>query len=322
VASTLRIVSTGGETPRAGVAWRVPMAFAGVVVFGGLNLVAVVFSNQELPPFFGAGLRFALTGLTFWAIMAMRRVPVPRGRALVGSLLYGFYGFSLALGLAYWALQELPASVGGVIIATVPIFTLLLATLQGLERLNWRGVAGALLGVVGIAVLLYSPHSGGIPIVSAMAMAASALALSQAGIVVKKYPPCHPTAMNAIGVSVGATAMLVLSQLVGEEWSLPRERETWLALAYLVVLGSVAVFALYVFVLSYWPASRASYQFVLMPFVTALGGVLLLDEPITVGFAVGGAIVLLGIYVGALSATPAPPRAPDQEALALRCSTS
>jgi drug/metabolite transporter (DMT)-like permease len=115
---------------------------------------------------------------------------------------------------------------------------------------------------------------------------------------------------------------LVLSLLVGEEWSLPRQGETWLALAYLVVLGSVTVFALYIFVLNYWPASRAAYQFVLMPFVTALGGFALLDEPITIGFAVGGAIVLVGIYVGALSATPSPPQAPEQEALALRCSTS
>lgn len=209
------------------------------------------------------------------------------------------------------------------IIASVPLFTLLLAALQGLERLQWRGIAGGLLGIAGIGVLMYSPQSDGIPILSVLAMVGAALALSQAGIVVKKYPPSYPVAMNAVGVSVGAVVMLALSLLVGEEWSVPAEIESWVALTYLVLLGSVAVFGLYVYVLNHWPASRAAYQFVLMPFVTALAGALLLDEPITSALLVGGAIVLVGVYLGALSAKPeAPPEAPDQEALAARCAST
>ncbi len=300
---------------------EVLLAFAGVVVFGGLNVVAVSFSNRELPPFFGAGLRFAATAVVFWLVFAIRRTPFPRGRALLGSVLYGFFGFTVALGLAYLELQELPASVGGVIIAAVPLFTLLLAALQGLESLHWRGVAGGLLGIAGIAVLLYSPSGKAIPIVSALAMAGAALGLSQAGIVVKKYPPCHPVAMNSVGVTVGAVAMLALSLLVGEEWTMPTETATWLAVVYLVILGSVAVFALYIFVLHHWTASRAAYQFVLMPFVSAAASIVLLDESLTAGLIVGGLIVVAGIYLGALSAQPAQPaQPPDQEALALRCS--
>jgi len=316
-------VTTARETARGEAGFRVPLAFAGVVVFGGLNFVAVRFSNQELAPFFGAALRFVLTGAVFWAMMAIGRIPIPKGRALIGSLLYGFYGFSLALGLGYWALVELPAGVAGVIIAAVPLFTLTLAAVQGIEGIAWRGIVGGLFGIAGIAVLLYSPQSEGVPILSVLAMAGAALCLSQAGIVVKKYPPCHPVAMNGIGVSVGAIAMLVMSILVGEEWVIPAEVESWVALIYLVLLGSVAVFGLYVFVLNHWPASRASYQFVLMPFVTAVAGTLLLDEPIGLGLVVGGAIVLVGVYFGALTSKPvAPPEHPDQEALAARCATT
>ena len=176
---------------------------------------------------------------------------------------------------------------------------------------------GGLLGIAGIAVLLYSPKSEGFPVLSALAMVGGALALAQAGIVVKKHPASHPVAMNAIGASVGAVAMLALSLLVGERWSLPAEVESWAALAYLVLLGSVTAFGLYIYVLNNWPASRAAYQFVLSPFVTVLAGALLLDEPITAGLVVGGAIVLFGSYLGALSTKPeAPQQPPDQEALA------
>ena len=317
--SRLRAMTMARETATGGTDLRVPLAFAVVVVLGGLNFVAVRFSNQEIPPLFGAGLRFVLTGLVFLLIMMVYRIPLPRGRELIGSLLYAFYGFVIAVGLFYWALLELPAGVGGVIIAAVPLFTLVLAALQGLERLRWRGIAGGLLGIAGIAVLLYSPQSDGVPVLSALAMAGSALALSQAGIVVKKYPGSHPVTMNAIGASVGSVALLALSLLVGEPWSLPAEVESWAALAYLVLLGSVTAFALYIYVLNHWSASRAAYQFVLGPFVTVLAGSLLLDESITAGLVVGGAIVLVGVYLGALSAKPeAPPQPPDQEDLSAR----
>lgn len=95
------------------------------------------------------------------------------------------------------------------------------------------------------------------------------------------------------------------------------------AIAYLVVVGTVAAFGLFLFVLGRSPASRASYQFVLMPLVAAVAASLLLDEPLSASLLVGGAVVLAGVSVGALTgAAPPVPAAPDQEALALRCSTT
>jgi drug/metabolite transporter (DMT)-like permease len=302
---------------------RTPLAFGGVVLLGGLNLVAVKFSNQDFDVFFGAGLRFALAAAVFLAIALVMKIPFPRGRALVGAGLYGMYGFVIAFGLGYWALQELPASIAGVIIAAVPIFTLLLAALQRLEPLTWRGLAGGAIAIVGIIVLIGSPQSSDIPILSALAMLGGALALAQAGIVVKKYPPCHPVATNTIGVGVGALVLLPLSLLVGNEWSLSAGTNSWLAVLYLVLLGSVALFGIYIYVLNRWPASRASYQFVLMPLVAVVLAAVLLDEPIGVSLLIGGAIVLAGVYVGALATKQTPvPADPDQEALAFRCSTT
>jgi len=319
----LQAVTTDQAKAQGGSDLRTPLAFAGVVVLGGLNIVAVKLSNQDFDAFFGAGFRFTLASLVFLAIAFVLRIPVPRGQALVGALLYGFYGFVLAFGLGYWALQELPASIAGVIIAAVPLFTLVLAVLQRLEPFSWRGLAGGSLAMVGIAVLIGAPQSTSVPVVSALAMVGMALALSQASIVIKKYPPCHTVATNTIGVGVGAAVLLPLSLLRGEEWSLSAAGDSWLAMAYLVLLGSVGVFGLFVYVLNHWPASRASYQFVLMPIVAALGAALILDEPIGVSLVIGGAIVLAGVYVGALGSKPAPiPAAPDQEALALRCSTT
>ena len=65
------------------------------------------------------------------------------------------------------------------------------------------------------------------------------------------------------------------------------------------MIGSVG-FLLYLVVLRYWAASRASYGFVIMPFVTVLLSAWLDSEPVGVGLVLGGLLVLAGVYVGAL----------------------
>ena len=104
---------------------------------------------------------------------------------------------------------------------------------------------------------------------------------------------------------------------------MPSGRDIWAAMAFMIVAGSMALFALYLFVLKSWTASAASFQFVLIPLVTALLGFLILDEPVSSRFYVGAGIVLVGVYIGALSANTSPlPSSDEQEAFAQRCSTT
>jgi len=91
--------------------------------------------------------------------------------------------------------------------------------------------------------------------------------------------------------------------LAGEPRLLPQRATTWVAVGYLVVVGSVVVFVLYLVVLRYWAASRAAYGFVLIPFVTVLLSAWLDQEPLGVGLLLGGLLVLAGVYVGALRPT-------------------
>jgi drug/metabolite transporter (DMT)-like permease len=76
--------------------------------------------------------------------------------------------------------------------------------------------------------------------------------------------------MNAIGMTAGASVLFAASLIANEPILLPHLRQTWAAMAYLVVIGSVVVFLLYLVVVRYWTASRASCGFVIIPIVTAL----------------------------------------------------
>jgi drug/metabolite transporter (DMT)-like permease len=273
--------------------------------FAGGNAVGVRFSNRELAPLWGAGLRFSLAALLLIAAMTVMRLEFPRGRALTGAVLFGVFNFGGAFALAYYGLQRVHAGIGQTLLAIVPLATLLLAVLQRQERLRAAAVAGTFLALIGIALMSSAPLQGSVPPLSLLAILGSAVCFAQAAVLVRRFPRIHPVAMNALAMSSGASLLLAASVLAREPFVLPRRSETWLALAYLVTIGSLVVFVLYLVVLRYWSASRAAYTFVLVPVVTVALSAWLDDEPVRVGLVLGGLLVLAGVYVGALRRTSA-----------------
>lgn len=276
-------------------------AFLAIVLLGGGNGVAVRFSNQELAPFWGATLRFGIAAIVLLVIVAVRRVPLPRGSALTGSLLYGVLGFGGAFGFIYWGLVRTPAGLGQVILALVPLVTFLLAVVQRLERFRRQSLAGALIALAGIAVVFDERVGAGAPIESMLAILAAAVCMAESNVVVKRFPKCHPVANNAIAMSTGAAILLAVSLVAGEPRVLPAEARTWTAVAYVSLAGSAAVFSLFLFVIGRWTASATSYVMLLMPLVTVSLGAALAGESITPVFVAGGAFVLAGVYVGAFA---------------------
>jgi drug/metabolite transporter (DMT)-like permease len=284
-------------------------AFVTYTVLAGGNAVGVRFSNRELAPLWGAGLRFALAAALLLVVMVLLRLAFPRGRALIGSLLYGLFNFAGSFGLTYYGLVQVHAGLGQILLALVPLATLLLAVLWQQEGLAAAAVIGTLLALAGVAVISYSPLQQNVPLLSVLAVIGGAICFAQALVLVRRFPPMHPVTMNAIGMTTGAAVLLTAGLVSDEPIVLPRRPETWAAMAYLVVIGSVVVFLLYLIVLRYWTASRASYGFVIIPFVTIVLSAWLDNEPVGVGLVLGGLLVLAGVYVGALRPTRITPAA-------------
>ena len=282
---------------------------AGSVLAGG-NGVGIRFSNRELDPLWGAGLRFLAAATLFFALMLVLRLRRPCGPELTGSIVFGLLQFGATYGLAYYALVELHAGFGQIMLALVPLLTLLLATALGQERLGVASVFGALLALVGVALMSSAPIRESLPPLAILAALGSALCFAGAAVLVRRLPPVHPVSMNAIGMLAGAVALFAGSLLAGESRALPAHSDTWWAVAYLVTFGSMGVFLLYLFVLRRWVASRAAYSFVLIPIVTVVLSAWLDDEPIGIELVLGGALVLGGVYVGALRRVLATGRQP------------
>ncbi len=276
-------------------------AFGLSVLFGAGNFLAVRLSNLGLPPFWGAGLRFGTAAVTFVALALLLRLRWPQGRLLGLTVLYGVLGFGLFYALMYWSLTRVTASVAVIVMAVVPLATLLLASAQGTERLQARNTLGAFLALAGIAWLAFGPQAVVVPLVALATMLAAAAAVSQSIIVSKRISGNHPIVTNAIALGVGAMVLLAISSVAGEAWALPSEPEAVWAVLYLVTFGSLGLFVLVLLVVRRWTASATSYMFVLFPVVTMLLEAWILDEPITAQALTGAALVMIGVWFGALS---------------------
>jgi len=276
------------------------LSFVGSAVFAGANAVGIRFSNRELAPLWRAGLRFGIAAALLVAAMVAMRLELPRGRDFGGAVLYGLLNFAGAFALAYYALLEMQAGIGQTLLALVPLATLLVAVLVRQEQLRVMALVGTLLALAGVALVARAPLGAGLPPLSLIAALGSVVCFAVAAVVVRRFRGVHPVTMNAVGMSSGAAVLIAASLLAGERQALPRLAATWLALGYLVVLGSVLVFLLYLRVVQQWSASRAAYIFVLAPFVTVLLSAWLDSEAVGWGLVLGGALVLLGVYVGAL----------------------
>ncbi len=276
------------------------IAFLMFIVVGGGASVAIRVTYGELAPFWAAASRFGLAALAFWVMVIIEKLPLPKGRALLGALIFGTLTVGLAFILIAWGLVETPASIYQILMALVPLFTLFLSAFHGIESITRRGLFGSLLAVVGIAITVGGASTMDLSLPHIAAILIAAVFVAEGGVMIKKFPPNPPIMTNAIGMTTGAIILGITSLVSGEVWNIPTQTNTWVAFIYLVVFVTILAFMLYMFVLSRWTASGTSYGFVLVPLVTIVVASTLAGEEITLNFLIGAAFVLAGVIIGAL----------------------
>ncbi len=277
------------------------LAFIMVVIFAGNNAIAVRYSYAELPPFFGAAIRLAIAAAIFFLIVWVFRLPLPRGRGILGAVLFGLVGSGFNFALLYWALETLHPGLTMVILALVPLMTFLLACIQGQEVFRWKALVGALIALAGIGVIVWNQLGTQAPLLPMLAVLGAAICFAESSIIIKAFPQSHPITTNAVALAAGSIVLFIISAISQETPRIPTLAITWAAFAFLVLFGSVATFSLSIYVVKNWTASASSYQFVLLPIVTIAVSAWLTKEPITAPLIAGAALVLLGVYIGGIA---------------------
>lgn len=279
---------------------KVLAAFVLVILLGGSNSVAIRLGNQELAPFWGAFLRLMPAALIYWAILFGRKMPMPTFKDSAVIAINGFISTGMGFALLYWGLQTVPVSLATVVISTGPLFTLILAVLHRLETFRVQALIGGLIAFTGLAIAVRAQPGSSDLIPGILALLLGALISAEGNIIFKIYT------VNSSSVIINALSLFSAAVFVGgtsffahETWNLPSTSTGWMALVYLIVFGSVVMFYLFVYVLSKWTASAASYSILFFPLVATSLAAWLAKEHVTLPFILGGFLVLIGVWVGA-----------------------
>ena len=275
------------------------VVFVAVVLIGGTNFVAVRFSNRELPPFWGAGLRFAIAGALLVGFAAWRHIRLPLGSRFAGVALLGVLNFGLAYAFAYWGLLQAPSAMAATFVALVPLMTFFMTTALGMESFRWSGVVGGAVAVTGVALVFVDQLRATVPPAALAALFLQAVAVAVSTVLLKRLPRADPIGTNAVAMLCGAAFLLAVALLARETPVLPSRPEVWIAFLYLVTLGGIGLFIGVVFIVLRWTASASAYVTVLFPVVTVAVGAILAGELVSFQFVGGALLVMIGTYVGA-----------------------
>jgi len=160
---------------------------------------------------------------------------------------------------------------------------------------------GGVIALAGIAIAARAQLGVNVPALSVLALIAGSAISGEGNVILKIFSPkSDPMATNALTLSAGLAFLFLTSFLIGEHHNIPRLPATWIAITYTVIPGSVIMFYLFVWLLSRWSASATSYVIMLFPIVATIAGSLLAGETITLTFILGGVLVLVGVWIGAL----------------------
>lgn len=275
------------------------LAFAACCLIWGSTFLAIRIGTETVDPVWGAAIRLAIAGPTLALLALATRARWPRGRALTGALLFGFFNYGLNLVLLYWGERTVPSGIAAVFYATVPLSTALLAPLFGVEPLSRRKLAAAVVAFVGVAVIFAGELSLDVPFAGLLAILGAATSAAMSTVMLKRAPRQDTLPANAIAVAIGLPVCLVASTLLGESRTVPSTSAAWLPILYLVVAGSLGAYVIYTWLIKSWSVTNAAYVGVVVPVVAVILGALVKQErPASLTFA--GAAIVIGTVIYAL----------------------
>jgi len=315
----------GADHAAALPSWRLWSALVSVYVIWGSTYLAIRVMVEDVPPMLGAGARFAIAGGTMLAALAARghRVRV-RGRALAAAALIGLLLPAGGNGIVTVAERDVPSGLAALLVASVPLWVVLLRSTVGGERIARGTLAGLALGFAGLAVLLLPgsrPAEATITGVVLVLVAACSWATGSF-LSPRLELPADPLVSTAWQLVFGGAALLAGALVAGEPGDLhlaDTSAKSLLALLYLIVAGSWVAYTAYAWLLQNAPLSQVATYAYVNPLVAVVLGWAILGEDVSAGTLAGAALVVAAVaaIVTRESASRAPQAVPDDK----RCVT-
>lgn len=279
------------------------LAFAAVYLIWGSTYLAIRYAIQTLPPFLMAATRFLIAGgvLCCWAIVngeSIRKSISQWRRALViGGLL-----LLCGNGGVTWAEKYIASGLAALLVATEPLWVVMLNWVVTHKRPSARVLLGVLVGLIGVALLVSDQLGGSGPASSTMRFIGTAVVIvsgfawASGSVYASRRPIAASTPMaSGMQMLTGGLLLLIFGAGIGDFQRLNFANVSWVsvgALSYLIIFGSIVAFTAYSWLLrNVTPARAATYAYV-NPVVSVILGWSIAGERVTPWMLAGAAIII------------------------------
>ncbi len=277
-----------------------PLAIGLFCLLWSFAFVAGKIGVTDCPPLILLTARFSLAGIPILGFFVLRGEAWQLGwREAAMFAVLGIANNALYLGLGYTGLKYISAGLGGLIVSANPVFTAALAALFLGEALTWRKVAGLLLGIAGVALIVWHRISIGTDSLHGVLFTLASLASIVAGTILFKIlaPKGNIWIGNGVQNLAAGIALLPVALTFADVHDIVPSARLLGAFAYLVLGGSIFAYVLWFHLLKVCGATAASAYHFLMPPLGMLFAWIVLGEHVALQDMFGIVPVALGIYL-------------------------
>jgi drug/metabolite transporter (DMT)-like permease len=287
----------GAEQRERLIGWSVGLV---VVVLWGLSFVATRVALRDIGPMTLAFLRFAMAVLVLWPFVrrTLGRVK-PTRQDRRDLFLMGFLGVTLAFVLENYGLERTTASHAALLISVAPIATALTEAVMARRVPARRVILGLLLAFGGVVLIVGQDDSGDATLLGDALILATVAIWVVYGFLTKRLTREHPVGwVTGVALLWGAATLLPLA--AWETWRLgwtPPSPWAWASLIFLGIFCSALAYLWWNRAIAILGVTTTNSLIYGMPLVAVIGGVLILDEPLTPEVLAGGALIIVGLVL-------------------------
>ncbi|HEV2011321.1 MAG TPA: EamA family transporter [Candidatus Limnocylindria bacterium] len=287
------------QTTRSASPLAIWSALGAVYVIWGSTYLAIAIAVQTLPPLFSAGLRFCLAGLVLLGVVAVRRGVRARREQLVAAATVGLLLIVGGNGFVVLAERTVPSGLTALIIASVPLWIVIFRRIAG-DRIHPSTFIGVAVGFAGVAFLVGPRGASGAVDTGGLLLLLVATVSWALGTFLSPRLRMPRDGLLSTGIQqlAGGIVLVVAGASMGELAHLEPARwstNSLVAMAYLVVFGSLVAFSAYGWLLQHAPVSLVSTYAYVNPVIAVVLGALILAEPITPSIVLGAGVIIAAV---------------------------
>lgn len=276
--------------------------FLGLLAWG-TSFLWIKVALEEIGPLTIVAYRMIFGVATAWLITRAQKQPFTiRGRALLYTIALGVVNTAIPFTLITWAETRIDSGLAGILNGTMPLFTISIAHFfLPDDRFSLPKTAGLAAGFAGLILLLsrdIGPQVLTGSLLGQLAVMLAAICYAAANVFTRlKLRGQHPIHTTAVSLTSSLVVLWIIAPLAESPIALPHHPMTWLACAWMGILGSALAYQAYFYLINSWGSTRTAAVTYIFPVWAVVLGVIFLGEHPGWQLFVGGGLVIGGIVL-------------------------